>query len=409
MSAFNESRSTNTLGLIALPALLLVFACLAGTALLFVSGNEELAGGSRVFIVLLPLIGGWAAIYWTARRAAGMAARQEAAAESSMTLPPAVAEEISGLSELCTGVLPVWQGQVELARSQTEEAITALTIRFGNILQRIEVAVDQDSGGSDGQFAQLLKDSHAELNQLINTLRAALVAKEKMLGELDAMGGFIDELKKMAIDVGEIAKQTNLLALNAAIEAARAGEVGRGFAVVADEVRKLSNMSGETGRKIGETVTTVTQVMGNTLESTRQYAKDDDAMLTSAETVIDRVLSRFNDTAGELSAHTERMRDESQAVGREIGEVIQALQFQDRTSQILTHVCQDLDRLDGEVKQGQQTIKAGQTAKALQVQEWLDRLARTYTMPEQYKVHGGGQAATSRSSNVASAGEITFF
>lgn len=408
MSAYAENAAAPSAAVLKLPMALVVLASLISAGLLLALDAEKLTTVWRIIIALLPLLAGLVAVIWTQRLNLASPPALSSSPLAVSTRTRDLSHEIHGLGELCSGVLPVWQGQVELARSQTEEAITALTIRFGNILQRIEAAVAQGNDSGDGQFAQLLKDSHVELNQLISTLRAALSAKEKMLGELDAMGGFIDELKKMAADVGEIAKQTNLLALNAAIEAARAGEVGRGFAVVADEVRKLSNMSGETGRKIGETVTTVTQVMGNTLESTRQYAKDDDAMLNAAEATIDRVLTRFNSTAGELSAHTERMRDESQAVGREIGEVIQALQFQDRTSQILSHVCQDLDRLETEVQEGQQAIKAGQSAKALQVQEWLDRLARTYTMPEQYTVHGGDQAA-SQSSNAAAAGEITFF
>ena len=47
------------------------------------------------------------------------------------------AQCIDGLDQLCRGVLPVWSGQVEIARSQTESAINDLAQRFGNLSQRL--------------------------------------------------------------------------------------------------------------------------------------------------------------------------------------------------------------------------------------------------------------------------------
>jgi methyl-accepting chemotaxis protein len=65
-----------------------------------------------------------------------------------------------------------------------------------------------------------------------------------MAARADQIGGFIDEIRAIAV-------KTNLLALNATIEASRAGESGKGFAVVANEVKGLA---GETERASGRII-----------------------------------------------------------------------------------------------------------------------------------------------------------
>jgi methyl-accepting chemotaxis protein len=347
-------------------------------------------------------------VYWASLRVAAERLSAEAGGAGALSTEsggPETPVFEQSVVALCTSVLPIWKGQVDLARAHTEESVTAASMRFANILQRLEAAVSNSGDSQDGGLAQLLQASHAELSALINTLRSALASKQKMLNEMNDMAHFIDDLKQMAADVGEIAKQTNLLALNAAIEAARAGEVGRGFAVVADEVRKLSNLSGDTGRRIGETVGTVTQVMASTVDLSRKYAREEDEMLASSEKTIDGVMGRFSQATGELEQSASRMRSESLAVGMEISEVLQALQFQDRVNQVLHHVCDDLDKLGQDLARHEQQHRQGNASPPIDVARWLDNLSRTYTMPEQFSVHRGGEhrAAPAKSS------DITFF
>jgi methyl-accepting chemotaxis protein len=318
---------------------------------------------------------------------------------------------IDGLDQLCAGVLPVWSGQVELARSQTEESITILANRFGDLSRRIEAAVvaSQNTAAGSGDDAArgvvaLLHSSEADLDSITVSLRAAVKDKESLLHQVDSLSRFTDELKNMAKDVGDIANQTNLLALNAAIEAARAGEVGRGFAVVADEVRKLSKLSGEAGKKIAETVDSVNKAISDTLQVSRQYAQQDAEMVAGSEQTIVRVLSQFQATASGLSDSAEVLRRESALIRGEIDDVIVALQFQDRVSQILSLVRADLGKLEQHLDEVGHDLAPGQPPSPIDAPAWLEALARTYTMPEQHVIHGG-----SPSQEPASQPEITFF
>ena len=311
---------------------------------------------------------------------------------------------IDGLDRLCSGVLPVWSGQIDLARNHTEDSITALTNRFAGINERIAATMTSPQGESDTGLIALLKENETELSSIIATLRSALAMKESMLSEVTSLSQFTEALKHMAENVGDIAKQTNLLALNAAIEAARAGEVGRGFAVVADEVRKLSDLSGETGRKISETIETVNKAISSTLHISHRYAQQDEEMVANSEKVIEHVVGRVHGAVHGLIDSSETLRHTNQAIAEEIAEVLVALQFQDRVSQVLSHVTNDMGKLKERIAKQEQPRADGSKPGQIDATAWLGELSHTYTVPEQLVVHSGGKLQA-----MTGATEITFF
>jgi methyl-accepting chemotaxis protein len=324
------------------------------------------------------------------------------------------AQCIDGLNQLCRGVLPVWSSQVEIARNQTEVAINDLAVRFGNLSQRLETAVSTSQATSssvDGNASQsvvgLLNNSETDLNSIVSSLRSALKEKESLLHEVHALSRFTRELREMSENVGSIAHQTNLLAINAAIEAARVGTVGRGFAVVASEVRKLAQLSAETGKKMTATVETVNDAIAKTLQISSQYSRQDEAMTANSEQIIEKVLHQFQSTATGLNDSADVMRRESQLVQHEISGVLVALQFQDRISQVLSSVRNDLDKLNNTLETSEQQLGEGVMPTPLNPDAWLDALTSTYTMPEQHAMAQDGEPPAAPAQ--ADSTEITFF
>jgi methyl-accepting chemotaxis protein len=348
---------------------------------------------------------------WVSRRQAAIVA---AAVESTRSMLAATQCSkkpgcISGLEKLYESVLPVWSGQIELARSHTEESAHDLVSRFAALTRRLDATMNVSRGAAndlDGGagLLGLLGESERELNSILSSLRSAFQVKQTLLQQVGELARFTGDLKKMAKDVGDIAKQTNLLALNAAIEAARAGEVGRGFAVVADEVRKLSALSGETGKKITETVDTVNTAIASTLTLSREYAKQDDAAIAGSSETINRVMTKFRNATQGLAESADVLRRENEQVGGEIADVLVSLQFPDRVSQILGHVRNDVDKLDGRLREHEADAGAGRRPGPIDAGAWLDELAGTYTTSEQRAVHAGTQASV-----VTDASDITFF
>lgn len=357
------------------------------------------AGASQAYLIpagVLALVTA-GCTWWTIRSARSAAAGAEAAAGES-----------GNVQELCENLLPIWNRHIDTGRTQTEEAITALAARFSTLSDRLQATVETSreatGGNQHGQqgVVDLLNASRNELGLIIDSLKAALGARESMMAQIAHLADFTVELKEMATDVASIAAQTNLLSLNAAIEAARAGESGRGFAVVAGEVRKLSNLSAETGKKIGTKVESVNESIRATLEQAQQYSRKEIQTVNASEATIKRVLEEFGNAAEQLTNSTQALQIESAGIKNELDDVLVSLQFQDRVGQILTHVQSDLEKLHAHVTACRESLEQGEPCPDVDVARWLDDLARTYTTAEQRSLHAG-QAAAAQSS------EITFF
>jgi methyl-accepting chemotaxis protein len=366
----------------------------------------SLAGGAAV-LALAAVSGGICG--WLARRQLAEAVaevRAQAAAMEREVRDGAIGH-LDSLSALGRDVLPVWVRQIELSRSEMETALVELTTRFAGIVEKLEEAVrasDHAAEGVEGGggLVTVFAGCEARLNEVVSTLKAAMDNKQAMLAEVSGLLAFISELKQMAVDVAGIADQTNLLALNAAIEAARAGEVGRGFAVVADEVRKLSNLSKETGTRISAKVETISAAISAAVQAADETAANEAQSVVRSEQAIDGVLHDFKAVTEGLVASSGILRGQSAGIKDEIGDAIVQLQFQDRVSQILSHVRDNIAVLPDYIEESQGDYRNGGELRPLRTGELLEELQRTYAMTEERATHHGGQAE-------AVEDEITFF
>ena len=311
------------------------------------------------------------------------------------------------LDEVLLGAIPIWAKQVESSRHQTEEAIVSLANRFTGIAARLQETVQasqQAAGELDGHAAdgalEVLARSDSELSQVINSLKATQTSRDQTLAQVRSLTAYTGELRTMAADVAAIAAQTNLLALNAAIEAARAGEAGRGFAVVADAVRSLSSKSSETGQQMSAKVDIINNAITQLVQAASSSADQDSHSVAESENSIQVVLARFQNITGRLAESADLLKQESYGIRDEMTEVLVNLQFQDRVSQILSHVRDNMHALHEHLLQASQTPDQ---RMAVDARQWLARMEATYATDEQRRLHHG-EAAVQQNSQ-----DITFF
>lgn len=305
-------------------------------------------------------------------------------------------QQLERLCGLLGAVLPVWLQHVGSVKSQTEEAINQLVASFASITGQFEAAGFKGVGGIvDGhpdQAFSLLTLCERELQPVIHSMNQMLESKGAITASVNELSQATTELQTMVVGVGQIAAQTNLLAINAAIEAARAGESGRGFAVIAKEIRSLSQMSADTGRQITGRIGRVTQLMKSAIDTATAASAHDKNAIELSGSVVQDVLNHVR----ELSQNSDRMRSQGNTIRSDIETLLVNLQFQDRVSQIIGVIDGDIQRLEASIATGEPLPPPD---------EWLGQLQRHYTMDDQRRVHGAGDAGKT---TTASAG-VEFF
>ncbi|MCP3292138.1 chemotaxis protein, partial [Aeromonas hydrophila] len=119
----------------------------------------------------------------------------------------------------------------------------------------------------------------------------------------------------------------------------------------------------------------------------------------------EQVLERFRMATTSLAESAALLQSESTGIHREISDVIVSLQFQDRVSQILGHVRQNMDSLnDHLISSRTRTHQSGPIQ--IDAESWLADMELSYATDEQRNIHHGRKTPTATPSSNA---DVTFF
>ena len=354
---------------------------------------------------------GWYTVSWAALLVAGAAwcAFGPAVGGQAPGGDSMIGRYLHGRDAFGAAVLPVWSRHMENSRTQMEDAVADLATRFSSIVDKLDHALHVSSleGNQGGQsMTAVFSHSASQLASVVASMKSAMQSKQAMLGQIRDLERFTRELRDMAEGVASIAAQTNLLALNAAIEAARAGPAGAGFAVVAQEVRHLSSRSAETGRNIAQRVGQISSAILAASQAAEASSDAEDQSMQSAEGMIDSVLADFRTMTDALVQSSDLLKQESIAIQGEVGEALVQLQFQDRVSQVMSHVRENLALMPTVLEENRRHFEATGELLAPDPAPLLDALKSTYAMAEEHAVHSGSRHVAPKATD---ADEITFF
>jgi methyl-accepting chemotaxis protein len=211
-----------------------------------------------------------------------------------------IPESCGAVTVGCTDVAGVVEAVIQSSRTlRSEHEALAETVRA--------LEADQSKVAEASDEARLLSERAIDrLSEGTALIQSSLGQIASLIELVDTLGQHVtsfsaamEQVRRSAQDIGEIAETTNILALNATIEAMRAGDAGRTFAVVASEVKSLAN---------------------DTRKATEEIAHTIDALGGEAEVVIGRI-EAGSKASGEARASVARIESTITNVGALVEEV----------------------------------------------------------------------------------------
>jgi methyl-accepting chemotaxis protein len=305
--------------------------------------------------------------------------------------------EKSSLAELYGETAIVWTRQIETARGEGDAEVTQLARLFGDIAQKLDKAMGPSqltrsaNGPGQEEILATLERNGRELATLVAALQLLQASKERIVEEIGAEAA---RLKENASEIRQIALHTRMVSLNATIEAARAGPAGKPFGVIVADMRDLAVRTADASEMFSRHTD---RLHGKVAAAFREQAQTDSVVsIAGAEELVQQVVASSTAMMSQLTRAIAAMEDERANVREDVSRVLVSLQFQDRVSQILSHVTRNLEEMQGHIRDSQWSATDGR--------QWMERMAQTYSTHEEFENHNAARLSAARP-----AAEVTYF
>ena len=301
-------------------------------------------------------------------------------------------------------VLPVANAQLRDTNRQVEQAVAQVGRSFERMAERAREGTDQAArlvgasdtavAGSPGGVGELLASSRTTLGDLLDRIVQDGEVCRKLMERMAMLEQDMGQIVRALANVDRISFGNTILALNAKIEAAQLGERGQGFELVAQELWAQSQQS----EQITEEIRTTIQRLAN---DAKAAAGEVGGMACADGTRIAALHGQVHGALDRLKqAHDDAQRVVSEGAARqqelsvEIAAAVQAMQFQDRVSQQVTHIVEALESMQTAIAAPLGQVAASRAGGAAAI----DVLSKSYTMEGERTVHAAitGEARTGR-------------
>jgi len=286
--------------------------------------------------------------------------------------------------------------QLKQTSAQIESSVVEVCGSFQGIAERATQTVartkgflGQESDGSSDKrsFDGVLQSCSETLIKILKATEESGEVAKRAVERIRQMEKASQSINSAMQQLEQIAKGNTILALNARIEAARAGSHGAGFSVVAMEVISQTERSQKVNAQVGELVANLRGLAGSTLDDLQTMNEQGQQRMAQCRQEVDESLRALQSAHGEMKEMLTGMTEEGAILASDIGSAVRGLQFQDRVSQRIAHVVEDLETIHSRL-----TAKLGPLGDA---ETASDEGFSTYTMREERAVAGMEEAEAS--------------
>ncbi len=244
--------------------------------------------------------------------------------------------------------------QLKQTSLQIENSVIEVCNSFQGIAERAKETVARTTGflgregeaGSDSRsFEGLIENCSGTLVKILNVTEEAGAISRRAIERIQQMDKASQTITAALEQLERIAVGNKVLARNARIEAARAGKYGAGFAVVAMEVISQTERSQKVNAQVNDLITNLRTLAGSTLDDLQRMNDKDRERVDQCKLEVNESLRDLQNAHGEMKKMLTGMTEECASLANDIGAAVRGLQFQDRTSQRIAHVVDDLNML----------------------------------------------------------------
>jgi methyl-accepting chemotaxis protein len=248
--------------------------------------------------------------------------------------------------------------QLQSTSQQIEGSVVQVCKSFQGIAERANSTVKRTQGflSSEGErpsnrksFEGLIQDCGDTLVKILNTTEQAGEVSRRAIDRIQEMDRASEKISAALEKLGRIAHENKMLAMNARIEAAHAGELGAGFAVVAVEVVAQTERAQQVTKQVGDLIVNLRSLAETTVQDLQRLNEQDSLRLSQCKNEVEESLREMQTAHGEMKTMLAGMTEEGAMLATDIGSAVRGLQFQDRTSQQMAHVVEDLDTLQAKL------------------------------------------------------------
>lgn len=307
---------------------------------------------------------------------------------------------INELEKLFLKVNPILLRQVQSSRFHTEREVTALTEQFAAMVKQLEQIISSSGDVKSNNVTDTLNTAIEETKNIFDSIDHIIVEQvsnneDKSLNtQISKLELLIHNIKKSEQELNQLANDITLTYQTNSQSSIATEEISHLAHTLSASIEKSS----QTSQNINAILISATEILTNIKNANATNMLDAKNSLNNALMQLKSILSIYKNNA-------DRLRDSSEHIHHEICAVLVAFQFQDRVSQMLAQVENNLACLDETLQltrnQGDQ-----RHADMINIEHTLQQMKLDYSMPEQYANHIADQAVRD---NPSQDDDLTFF